>query len=49
MNSEEAKPYMERLQLPEGYKLMVGIAFGYPAEDIPAAPERDESKAYYIE
>ena len=49
MNSEEAKPYMERLQLPEGYKLMVGIAFGYPAEAIPAAPERDESKAYYIE
>lgn len=49
MNSEEARPYMERLQLPEGYKLMVGIAFGYPAEDIPAAPERDESKACYIE
>ncbi len=49
MNSEEAKPYMERLQLPEGYKLQVAIAFGYPAGDAPAAPERDSSKAYYVE
>ena len=49
MNSEEAKPYLERLQLPADYKLLVAIAFGYPAEDIPVAPERDETKAYYIE
>jgi nitroreductase len=49
MNSEEAKPYLERLQLPEGYKLLVGIAFGYPAQEIPVAPERDASKAYYVE
>lgn len=49
MNSPEAKPYLERLNLPEGYKLMVAIAFGYPAEDIPEAPERDASKAYYVE
>lgn len=49
MNMEEAKPYMERLQLPEGYKLLVGIAFGYPAQDAPAAPERDASKAFYVE
>jgi nitroreductase len=49
MNMEEAKPYMERLQLPEGYKLLVGIAFGYPAQDTPAAPERDASKAFYVE
>jgi nitroreductase len=50
MNSEEAKPYLERLQLPEGYKLLVGIAFGYPASDeLPTAPERDANKAYYIE
>lgn len=49
MKSEEAKPYMERLQLPEGYKLQVAIAFGYPAGDAPAAPERDSSKAYYVE
>lgn len=49
MNMEEAKPYMERLQLPEGYKLLVGIAFGYPAQDAPAAPERNASKAFYVE
>lgn len=49
MNSEAAKPYLERLNLPEGYKLMVGIAFGYPAGEAPQAPERDASKAYYIE
>lgn len=49
MQMEEAKPYMERLQLPEGYKLLVGIAFGYPEGDTPQAPERDASKAYYVE
>jgi nitroreductase len=49
MNSEEAKLYLERLQLPEGYKLLVGIAFGYPAQEIPTAPERDASKAFYVE
>ena len=49
MNSDEAKPYLERLQLPEGYKLLVGIAFGYPAQEIPTAPERDASKAFYVE
>lgn len=49
MNMEEAKPYMERLQFPEGYKLLVGIAFGYPSQDAPAAPERDASKAFYVE
>lgn len=49
MNSEEAKPYLERLQLPADYKLQVAIAFGYPAEDIPEVPERDYSKVFYIE
>ena len=50
MNSEEAKPYFERLQLPVDYKLQVAIAFGYPADTFVAAtPERDESKAYFIE
>jgi nitroreductase len=49
MNSEEAKPYLERLNLPEGYKLMIAIAFGYPAQDIPVAPKRDASKVYYVE
>ena len=49
MNSEEAKPYLERLQLPDDYKLLVAIAFGYPEGDIPVAPERDQSKAFYVE
>jgi nitroreductase len=49
MNSEEAKPYLERLQLPADYKIQVAIAFGYPADEIPAAPERDETKAFYVE
>lgn len=49
MTSPAAKPYLEQLNLPEGYKLMVGIAFGYPAQEPPTAPERDTSKAYYVE
>ena len=49
MNSEAAKPYLERLNLPEGYHLQVAIAFGYPAGENPEAPARDYSKAYYIE
>ena len=49
MNSEEAKHYMERLQFPEDYKLLVAIAFGYPAGENPVAPERDTTKAYYVE
>lgn len=49
MNSDAAKPYLERLNLPEGYHLQIAIAFGYPAGDVPVAPARDASKAYYIE
>lgn len=49
MNSEAAKPYMERLQFPEEYKLMLAIAFGYPEPNSTQEPERDLTKAYYIE
>ena len=49
MNSEAAKPYMERLQLPKEYKLMLAIAFGYPEPNSTKEPERDLTKAYYIE
>ena len=49
MNSEAAKPYLERLQLPEGYKLQVAIAFGYPEPNSTKSPERDLTKAYYVE
>ena len=49
MNSEAAKPYMERLQFPKEYKLMLAIAFGYPEPNSTQEPERDLTKAYYIE
>ena len=49
MNSEAAKPYLERLQLPKEYKLMLAIAFGYPEPNSTKEPERDLTKAYYIE
>ena len=49
LNSEAAKPYMERLQLPKEYKLMLAIAFGYPEPNSTQEPERDLTKAYYIE
>ena len=49
MNSEAAKPYLERLQLPEGYKLQVAIAFGYPEPNSTKEPERDLAKGFYIE
>lgn len=49
MNSEAAKPYLERLQLPKEYKLMLAIAFGYPEPNSTQEPERDLTKAYYIE
>jgi nitroreductase len=49
MTSEAAEPYLERLQLPEGYKLLVGIAFGYPADEIPAPTPRDMAKGFYVE
>lgn len=49
MNSDAAKAYYERLQLPADYKLMVAIAFGYPEGDIPEAPARDAAKAFYVE
>jgi nitroreductase len=49
MNSEAAQPYLERLQFPEGYKLQLAIAFGYPEPNSTKAPERDLTKAYYVE
>ena len=49
MNSEAAKPYLERLQFPKEYKLMLAIAFGYPEPNSTQEPERDLTKAYYIE
>ena len=46
--SESAVPYMERLNLPEGYKLLYCIALGYP-DETPDAKPRKEEKVRYIE
>lgn len=48
MNSDAAAPYMERIALPEGYRLVYAIAFGYPAES-PDAKPRDASLVRYVE
>lgn len=44
----EAAPYVERLDLPEGYGLLYAIGVGYPAE-APAAKPRDAGKVKFID
>lgn len=44
----EAAPYLQRLNLPEGYELLYAIAVGYPAET-PEAKPRDESKVQFVD
>ncbi|MDO4160168.1 MAG: nitroreductase family protein [Prevotellaceae bacterium] len=46
-SSEEAKPYLEKLDIPEGYAINYIIAIGYP-DETPAAKTRDESKVKFI-
>ncbi len=46
-NSEEAKPYIQKLGFPDGYELCYIIAIGYPDES-PEAKPRDTSKIKYI-
>lgn len=48
MQSEAAKEYVDRLQLPEGYQLLYAIGMGYP-DEAPAAKPRDAAKAFYVE
>ena len=45
--NEKCKFFLERLDIPEDYKLNYIIAIGYPAEK-PDAKPRDESKVKYI-
>ncbi len=47
-NNPGAAEYLERLDLPRGYKLLYCIAVGYPDES-PAAKERDASKVKFID
>lgn len=43
MSSDEgARPYLERLNIPEGYKLMMIVAVGYPDESPSAKPRNEE-------
>ena len=49
MNSNtDAAPYVERLNLPEGYTLLYAIAVGYPDES-PEAKPRDLDKVQFVE
>lgn len=48
MNSEKAKPYLEKLSFSEGYEFLMVIGFGYPDEK-PETKPRDMSKIRYIE
>lgn len=45
--SADCKPYLDKLNLPEGYQISFIIAVGYPDEQ-PEAKPRDESKIEYI-
>lgn len=47
-NDPAAKPYLQQLQLPDGYSIAYMIAVGYPDEQ-PEARPRDESKIKFIQ
>lgn len=47
-SAPEAKPYLDRLQLPEDYTLLYAIAVGYPDES-PEAKPRDAEKIKFVE
>lgn len=47
MNSEEARPYLEKLSFSEGYEFLMVIGFGYPDQS-PEAKPRDIDKIKYI-
>lgn len=47
-NTPDAAEYLEKLDLPKGYKLLFCIAVGYPDES-PAAKDRDASKVKFID
>jgi protein TonB len=47
LTNDKAKFFLERLDIPEGYKLLYVIAVGYPDEK-PDAKPRDASKVKFI-
>lgn len=46
--NENARPYVEKLGLSSGYKLLYAIAVGYP-DEAPDAKPRDTSKVKFVE
>ena len=47
LTNDKAKFFLERLDIPEGYKLLYVIAVGYP-DEAPDAKPRDASKVKFI-
>lgn len=47
LKSEGAKPFLQRLDIPDDYKLLYVIAVGYP-DETPDAKPRDASKVKFI-
>ena len=47
-NTPEAKPFLDRLALPEGYKVRICVGVGHP-DEAPEAKPRDESKVRFID
>ena len=48
MKEPEAKPFFDQLGLPEGYKLCIILAIGWPEEE-PEARPRDLSKIQFVD
>ena len=48
VSNPEAKPYLDRLDIPEGYKLSICVGVGY-ADETPDAKPRDMSKVKFAE
>ena len=46
-NSEACKPYLAKLNLPQGYEICYVLAVGYP-DETPAMKTRDESKIEFV-
>ena len=47
-SNEAAKPYLDKLEFSDGYKLQIVIALGYP-DEAPEAKPRDASKVRFID
>lgn len=47
-NTPEAAPYLQRLQIPDDYRLLYAIAVGYP-DELPEAKTRDAEKVKFVE